>query len=115
MEAAGASVVFLLDSFQSKKGSRIIMSGGAAMSSFWPQVIADLCGLAVESVNFPEFTAYGAALHAKSAYEGKQSDSNLLDVAEAKHYEPINTDLYERWYEQYQKPMFERLVTKNCK
>ena len=89
------------------------MSGGAAMSSFWPQVIADLCGLAVETVNFSEFTAYGAALHAKSAFQGKQSTSNLLDMVESRHYEPLGTNQYQPWYEHYQKPMFEELLTKN--
>ena len=115
MEASGSLVAFLLEKFQYKKGGRIIMSGGAAMSRFWPQVIADLCGLAVETVNFPEFTAYGAALHAKSAFQGKQSTSNLLDMVESRHYEPLGTNQYQPWHKHYQKPMFEELLTKNRK
>lgn len=115
MEATGSLVAFLLEKFQPEKGGKIIMSGGAAMSCFWPQVIADLYELAVEAINFPEFTAYGAALHAKSAFEGKRCGSNLLDIAKAKHYEPIYTNQYQQWYEQYQKPAFEELFTRNRK
>ena len=115
MEASGSLVAFLLEKFRSKKDGKIIMSGGAAMSDFWPQVISDLCGLTVEAVNFPEFTAYGAALHAKSAFENKQSNSNIINIAESRHYEPIHADKYQQWYEKNQKPMFEKLLAQNCK
>jgi len=115
MEVTGSLVAFLLEKFQPEKGGKIIMSGGAAMSCFWPQVIADLCELAVEAINFSEFTAYGAALHAKSAFEGKRCGSSLLDIAKAKHYEPVCTNQYQQWYAQYQKPAFEKLFTKNRK
>jgi len=114
MEATSSLVAFLLEKFESEKSGKIIMSGGAAMSGFWPQVIADLCGLTVETINFPEFTAYGAALHAKSAFEGNQCSTGLLDIAESRHYSPIYTEQYQRWYKQYQKPMFEKLLTENC-
>lgn len=99
IEVPGSLVAFLLEKFQPEKSGKIIMSGGAARSSFWPQVIADLCELTVEAIHFPEFTAYGAAIHAKSAFEGKQS----------------STDQYQRWYTQHQKPMFEKLLTGNRK
>ena len=115
MEATGSFVAFLLEKFESEKSGKIIMSGGAAISGFWPQVIADLCGLTVETINFPEFTAYGAALHAKSAFEGKRIGSGLLDIAKSKHYEPIQADPYRRWYKEHQKPMFEKLLTENFK
>jgi sugar (pentulose or hexulose) kinase len=128
METTGSLIAFLLENFNEKhsfilpakagirfeKGNTVIMSGQAAMSTFWPQVIADLCGLAVEAVNFPEFTAYGAALHAKSAFEGKWCDSNLLNIAGAKRYEPLCSDQYQQWHKRYQKPMYEKKLTKNC-
>jgi len=115
MEATGSLVTFLLEKFESEKIGKIIMSGGAAMSGFWPQMIADLYGLTVETINFPEFTAYGAALHAKSAIEGKHAGSALLDIAESRHYEPIHADQYQRWHKEHQLPMFEKLLTENRK
>ena len=90
------------------------MTGGAAMSRFWPQVIAELYGFAVEAIIFPEFSAYGAALHAKSAFEGKQSSSSLPSIIESRHYEPIHADQYQEWYKEHQKPMLEKLLIRNC-
>jgi len=124
MEATGSLIAFFLEKFYlncslatsagDPKSRKIIMSGGAAVSRFWPQVIAELCGLSVEAVNFSEFTAYGAALHAKSAFEGRQSRSNLFEITKVKHYEPIHMNQYQQWYKQYQKPMFEKILIKNC-
>lgn len=111
MEATASLVVFLLEQFQpARKNGRIVMTGGAVASSFWPQVIADLCGTSVEAIAFPEFTAYGAALGAKAAFEGKQSDSRLLEMAQSRCYEPICAEQYQRWYEQCQKPIFVKKI-----
>lgn len=111
MEATASLVAFLFEQFQpARKNGRVVMTGGAVASSFWPQVIADLCATTVEAINFPEFTAYGAALHAKSAFEGKQSESTLLETAQSRSYKPAHAERYRRWYEQCQKPVFAKKI-----
>jgi sugar (pentulose or hexulose) kinase len=111
MEAAASLAAFMLERFQDReKNERIIMSGGAASSHFWPQVVADVCDTVVKTVIFPEFAAYGAALHAKSAYEGKEAASDPAEFTESRMYEPVNNNKYRSWYEQYQRPMFEELI-----
>ena len=46
------------------KVKKIVMSGGATVNPYWPQAIANTCGVIVKTVKFSEFTAYGAALSA---------------------------------------------------
>jgi len=115
MEWAAASVAFMLDRFGlSKNIDRLIMSGGAVASRFWPQLIADLCNITVEAVDFPEFTAYGAALHAQAALTGKTGQSGFLKkVYNSQFYEPLNADAYRQWYHKHQQPaLAESLLTK---
>jgi len=107
MEGTASLIAFLLEQFQPEENSsRVIMSGGAVAGGFWPQVIADLCDTTVDTIIFPEFTAYGAALYAKSAFESERCDSRLLEIAETRKYEPMYANQYQHWYRQYQKPMF---------
>jgi len=109
MECAGSLVAFMLERFKiSENLNRIIMSGGAVGSRFWPQVIADLCEKTVEAVDFPEFTAYGAALYAKLAVEAKQSGGRLCQLNKSRIYEPSNASVYRQWYNQHQKAIIEQ-------
>lgn len=114
MEWAGSLVAFMLERFKiSGNLDRIIMSGGAAGSLFWPQVIADLCGITVEAIDFPEFTAYGAALHAKIAVSAEQTGGGLSQLNISRIYEPSNESIYRQWYNQHQKVIIEQtLLTK---
>jgi len=111
MECGAAAVVFMLDRFElSKNIDRIIMTGGAVASHFWPQLIADLCNIMVEAVDFPEFTAYGAALHAKAAVMGKTGQGPVLETNKSRIYEPVNADAYRHWYLEHQKAVIEKLI-----
>jgi sugar (pentulose or hexulose) kinase len=112
MEGSASLAAFLLEQFLPARPCKIIMSGGAAASAFWPQAIADLCRTAVEAFDFPQFTAYGAALYAKSAY-GDKKNAMVLPAGIQKHsYEPANADSYRRWYLEYQKPMLEKKLNR---
>jgi len=86
------------------------MTGGAVASHFWPQLIADLCNIMVEAVDFPEFTAYGAALHAKAAVMGKTGQGPVLETNKSRIYEPVNADAYRHWYLEHQKAVIEKLI-----
>ena len=69
------------------------------------------------------FTVYGPwgrpdmalFLFVKSALEGKKCGTDLPGIAKTKRYEPVYTNQYQQWYEQYQKPAFEQLFTRNKK
>ena len=112
MEWAGAYVAFMLDKLGFIKGlDRIVMTGGAASSRFWPQVIADLCDMKVEAVDFPEFTAYGAALHAQAAAGLKPGTCKPKDI-NSRIYEPLQTEKYQQWYLEHQKPIFKQILSK---
>jgi len=104
MEWAGSVVAFVLERFVLTSGQgQIVMSGGATRSRFWPQVVADVCGITVQAIDFPEFTAYGAALHAMGGVSGKTSWGRLPEEIEIQTYEPKNAVEYRQWYLEYQK------------
>ena len=79
-------------------GKPIVMTGGAAKSTIWPQIIADLCNVTVQAIVFDELTAYGAACYAADA-AGKPFDSTLHEIAQTRIYEPVNPDSYQQWYD----------------
>jgi len=81
----------------------IIMTGGAASSRIWPQVVADICNVEVKAVNFPELTAYGAALHAMSAYDCKIRPVMHKNIP-TRAFEPLHSNRYREWYETLQRP-----------
>ncbi len=109
MEWSAAKTLFVLELYDYTEGlDSIVMTGGAGTSRYWPQVIADVTHVAVQVFDFPEFTAYGAALHARSAYTGIQNNTGLIQEAKTKTCYPVNAERYRDWYEKYQKPYFER-------
>ena len=67
--------------------NKIVMSGGAANSSYWPQAIATACGVVVETVKCPEFTAYGAALLARVASGFEESREGWPDCFDVLSFE----------------------------
>ena len=102
MVYAGSPAVLMLEKFGFlEKLDHIIMSGGATASLFWPQVIADICGKTIKAIDFSEFTAYGAALHAKSAFRGKSSNLGVFDMTESRNYESTCNNPFRYWSEQY--------------
>jgi sugar (pentulose or hexulose) kinase len=78
--------------------NEIILTGGAAGSRVLPQILADMCGIKVKAIIFPELTAYGAARHAAQA-AGIRFEKRIGDIAESKIYYPGNRPLYKQWIE----------------
>ena len=108
MEWAGSMVAHALDGCGLMKGlERIVGAGGAMTSRLWPQVIADICGLRVEAVDCPHFTAYGAALHARRAVLGPVQPPCVPRTATVRAYAPQSSQQYRTWYLASQKPMLE--------
>ena len=105
MEWAGAVVAHALDGCGlARKLERIIVTGGAMKSRFWPQAIADICDLTVEAVDYPYFTAYGAALHAREALLGPGQAHRFPGTAVIRVYRPQQPQRYRAWYERLQMP-----------
>ena len=124
MEVTAARVAFFLEKFNMNfRGDKLVMTGGAAGSSFWPQVIADTIDIPVEAVDFPELTAYGAALIAGKAVTGEPPSDDLNRLAgprvcgdstigwpesvPVRIYEPELSSVYRQWYENHQRSVIE--------
>jgi sugar (pentulose or hexulose) kinase len=109
-EATGAKVRYLLEKLgKAQVSKKIIMTGGAAGSYLWPAIIAGICNIPVEAVRCNELTAYGAAIYAGMAVSGKCSN-RLIPNVQCHRFEPVMVDKYEEWYQDYQKPMLERMM-----
>ena len=79
--------------------------GGGAKSRLWPQIIADICGVAVETMADPETSRLGAAVMAalasgiyKSAAEAR---GNFIRVKERYLPNQSNREIYDEQYERY--------------
>jgi gluconokinase len=108
MEWAGSVVAHALDGCGlSGRLDRIVATGGAMSSRFWPQVVSDVCGLTVEAIEYPQFTAYGAALHATEAVTGRAGPRCFPGTATVRTCTPQETRQYQAWYRDCQKPMLE--------
>jgi len=108
MEWAGSVVAHALEVCGLRPGlEKIVATGGAMASRFWPQAIADLCGLTLEAVDCPSFTAYGAALHARVALLGAPRSHRFPDTAMVKTYTPRQSHEYREWYQTYQRPLLD--------
>ncbi|MCU0913261.1 MAG: FGGY-family carbohydrate kinase [Planctomycetes bacterium] len=108
MEWAGSVVAWALERCWAGGLEKIVIAGGAMQSRFWPQVIADTCGLVVEAVDYPCFTAYGAALHALQAVLGTTPPRRYPNTAAVRTYAPRQARRYQTWYRDCQKPLLER-------
>ena len=89
---------------------RMVVVGGAMASRIWPRIIADVCGVPVDAVNFPAFTAWGAASHAMIAKGATPVQTHLAIKQKSQRYEPERTEAYENWYQQYQRRIVEGLI-----
>ena len=111
MEWAGSVVAHTLDGCGLARGlGKIVVTGGAMQSRFWPQAIADICDLTVEAVDYPHFTAYGAARHARAAVLGTQESHRFPGAATVRVYTPEHASSYRAWYRDFQEPMLAREV-----
>lgn len=79
------------------------LSGGAARSELWCQIVADVLNLSVETVECEEATALGAGMIAATGCGMYDSLQDAIDhmVTVKKRYEPIpeNVKTYEQLYE----------------
>ncbi len=73
------------------------MTGGAARSSLWPQLIAEICDVEVEVLEFDELTAFGAANIAYKAVFGQDNSLQLPQSVVRKRYKPQIAE-YRDWY-----------------
>ena len=89
---------------------QMVVVGGAMTSRIWPRIMADVCGIPVNAVDFPAFTAWGAASHAMIAQATKPAQTHQAVKQKSQRYEPERTEPYESWYQQYQRRVVERLI-----
>jgi sugar (pentulose or hexulose) kinase len=108
MEWSGSVVAHALGSCGLSQGlEKIVVAGGAMSSRLWPQIIADVCGLTVEAVECPQFTAYGAASHAREALLGRPEPHRFPSTAMVRTYTPRHSREYRTWYQNCQKPLLD--------
>jgi xylulokinase len=108
MEWAGSTVAHALEVCGLKHSlERIVVTGGAMASRFWPQTISSICGLTLEAVDCPSFTAYGAALHARRALLGPDRSRRFPNTATIRTYTPRQSQEYREWYCRHQKPLLD--------
>jgi glycerol kinase len=108
MEWSGSVVAHALDDCGLRRGlEKIVVTGGAMSSRLWPQTIAGVCDLIVEAVECPQFTAYGAALHAREALLGPLKPHRFPSTATVRTYTPQRSHEYRVWYQDHQKPMLD--------
>ncbi|HQN32894.1 MAG TPA: FGGY family carbohydrate kinase [Sedimentisphaerales bacterium] len=105
MEWAGSTVAHALEVCGLKHSlERIVATGGAMASRFWPQTISSICGLTLEAVDCASFTAYGAALHARTALLGPDRSQRFPNTATIRTYTPQRSQEYREWYCRHQRP-----------
>ncbi len=108
MEWSGSVVAHALDGCGLSQGlEKIVVAGGAMSSRLWPQIIAEVSGLTVEAVECLQFTAYGAALHAREALLGSSERHRFPSTAAVRIYTPQHSREYRAWYRNCQKPMLD--------
>jgi len=90
--------------------NQMVVMGGAMVSSTWPQIIANVCSIPVDAVDFPAFTAWGAASHAMIAEEAILAQPHPAIKQTSLRYEPERTEQYESWYQQHQRSVVEGLI-----
>jgi xylulokinase len=59
---------------------KMFMVGGATRSPYWPQIVADVCGLEISTINFSHGPALGAAMLACLGLGIYQTVDDVIDV-----------------------------------
>jgi xylulokinase len=81
----------------------LTMVGGAAQSSIWPQIVADMTEVSVSVPAITEAASWGAAVLAgigAGVFEGVESAGSAV-VARSQLFEPGNREVYDSLYERY--------------
>jgi xylulokinase len=81
----------------------LTMVGGAARSSIWPQIVADMTEVSVSVPAITEAASWGAAVLAgigAGVFEGVESAGSAV-VAWSQRFEPGNREVYGPLYESY--------------
>lgn len=84
---------------------KLRMTGGAAKSRVWPQLVANICNVPIEAVQFEELTAFGAAVWARSAMTGNVGMVRWPRTVDVHEYEPREAARYEEWYQTEKRPV----------
>jgi xylulokinase len=97
-------------------------SGGGARSAFWRQIMADIFGAELVTINMTEGAAYGAALLAgvgsKVYRDVFQATDRTIRVMDRTEPRAANVAVYNEFYAEYRalygalKPTFDRVATK---
>jgi len=99
----------ILEELSGRTFEEIVFTGGAAKGSLWPQIVADVLGVAVRVPVIKESTALGAAIYAGLG-AGLYADldevaSRLARIERTIEPEPVARDSYDahyaRWAELY--------------
>ncbi len=80
------------------------VNGGGARSRFWRQMIADIFGLPVVTVNSTDGPAYGAALMAASGVLGRDIPSlcgEWIDIEDLIEPDASSSQRYDAYYKIY--------------
>lgn len=80
------------------------VSGGGARSAFWRQLVADIFGYPVVTVNSTEGPAYGAAIMAASGVGNhpiEQLCRDWIRITSQTYPQPANQAAYEEYYQVY--------------
>lgn len=104
MEVAAAQVRDRLETITAATPvRRIVMTGGAAGGRHCPGILASMCGLEVEAVQFPELAAFGAALVAGWAVSGQAPQRCWPAEAAVQVHRPDDRRRaqYDDWYRYY--------------
>lgn len=110
MEYYAAYIKYILEcAIEINSIETLVMTGGAASSSIWPQIVANICGVCVRAVVFNQLTAYGAAMFAAKA-AASNIENKLSEFAKIITYYPEKNYEYENWFQLIQRPYIENLI-----
>jgi xylulokinase len=110
VEGATYALRFGLDRLQELgiSSNKIVLTGGGANSATWRQVVADVFNMSVTVLQQQEGAAFGAALQALAALNGRQTDMPTLvsehierDVQRCCDPRPAMVDIYNEGYNAY--------------
>ncbi len=101
MELSGFELKLRLERIETLTGkgiSKILAMGGACKSRLWMEIIADICDVEVEVVDFSELAAYGAAKFAYSIHNGVKLDTIKNKITPKVSITPgQNKNIYSEW------------------
>jgi autoinducer 2 (AI-2) kinase len=95
----------LVEEATGKHPQKIVFAGGAAKSSLWPQILADVLGIPVDVPVVKEATALGAAILAGKGIglytSVKDAVSSLVKIEKTFLPNKENSEVYEKAYQNW--------------